>query len=118
MEPDPLSVKRVQEKARQSHDLEKMSPVDVGILALALQLGAMVLSDDYCMQNVAELLSLKWAGQRAIKRTIQWTIKYRCGGCGRYWAKQYEQCPVCGSSVRLVRIPKDDEHPSRWAPKT
>ncbi len=101
--PEPKYVERVKEIAKRTGDLEVLSPVDVEVIALALQENATILTDDYAIQNVASHLGVKWVGvhQSGITEKRKW--KWRCESCGRYYSKYYPSCPVCGGKLRRVR---------------
>jgi UPF0271 protein len=75
-----------------------LSPADRDILALALELGAVLITDDFAVQNVAHRLGI---ATRSIRqrpaRAIRW--RYRCSGCGRYWQEPGD-CPVCGAQIK------------------
>src|SRR5687767_1654024 len=58
MRPEDRSRARVRDAAGRTGDLAKLSATDVDVLALALDLGGAVLSDDYRIQNVGRALGL------------------------------------------------------------
>jgi UPF0271 protein len=97
-EPTSSSLNQVQETMRQTGDAEVLSATDRGILALSLDTGGTVVTDDFALQNVAHHLhiaTLPIHQRRAKART--W--KYRCTGCGRY-GEGTGSCPVCGSPMK------------------
>ena len=96
--PTEESRKRVNSAARATKDITVISSTDRDLLALALDLGADLYTDDFAIQNVAFILGVKTIPilQRKARR-IQW--KYRCSGCGRY-AEQAGECPVCGAAIK------------------
>lgn len=89
---------RVHEAACRAGDAERLSATDAGILALALELKATILSDDFAVQNIAYALSIpvKPIQQKAAKRR-RW--KFRCSGCGRF-SEGPGECRVCGSKIK------------------
>ena len=97
-EPDKDSLARVQEAAYRVGDAERLSQTDSDILALAFDLGATILSDDFAVQNVALVLSIpvQPVQQRGAKKRV-W--KFRCSGCKRFYRASGE-CPVCGSPIK------------------
>ncbi len=103
--PGASAVARVKEAATKTGDITKMSPADLEVVALALDLGCGLVSDDYRIQNVAAQLgvSAKPASQQGI--TTQWEWTFRCRGCARFFdaAPKRNECPVCGHEVRTVR---------------
>jgi len=101
LEPGDAARKKVSEAAKGTGDDARLSETDREILALAWELRAAIVSDDYSVQNVAGVLGLSTVSQMdGIRKTINWT--YRCRGCGRYYDEKQPDCPVCGSEVRQV----------------
>jgi endoribonuclease Nob1 len=96
--PEGESRKRVISAARTTKDITVISRTDCDLLALALDLGADLYTDDFAIQNVALVLGVKTIPilQRKARR-VHW--KYRCSGCGRY-AEQVGECPVCGAAIK------------------
>ena len=92
------STKRVLSAARKTKDIAVISGTDRDLLALALDLGADLYTDDFAIQNVALVLGVKTVPilQRKARR-VHW--KYRCSGCGRYGEHDGE-CPVCGAAIK------------------
>ncbi len=89
--------------AKETGDFPSLSNVDIEVIALALQLNAKIVTDDYAIQNVASHLRLDFEGvhQEKIKEKRKW--KWRCTSCGRYFNHYYEQCPVCGGELKRVK---------------
>jgi UPF0271 protein len=96
--PTEESGKRVTSAAKTTKDITVISNTDRDLLALALDLGADLYTDDFAIQNVALVLGVKTIPilQRKARR-IHW--KYRCSGCGRY-GEQDGECPVCGAAMK------------------
>ena len=95
-------MKIVRETSAVTGDDGRLSETDTELLALALQLKAEIISDDYSVQNVATILQISFkTALQGIRKVIHWT--YRCRGCGRYYEKMEPDCPICGSEVRSVR---------------
>jgi len=101
--PSPKALETVRIAAEGSGDDARLSPVDMEVLALALDLKATLLTDDYSIQNLACVLGVKYQGVgfREIKKVIIW--KYRCKGCGKVFDKNQQDCPICGSELRSTR---------------
>jgi len=89
---------RVLQAAEKTRDIGIISDTDCDILALALDLEAVLRTDDFAIQNVAGVLGVQIIPiiQRKAKR-IHW--KYRCSGCGRYTDHDGE-CLICGSIIK------------------
>ncbi|HVP95644.1 nucleotide-binding protein [Methanoregula sp.] len=96
--PEAGELERVRAAAERSGDKAVISATDCDVLALAGQLSATLVTDDFAVQNVAAALGIavQPIQQRAAK-AIRW--KYRCSGCGRYF-KTDGECPVCGAIIK------------------
>ena len=72
---------------------------DIELLALSLELGAVIVSDDYSIQNLASRMGIAFEpfGKAPIREEFKWT--YRCKGCGKFYDEPQPDCPVCGSEV-------------------
>jgi UPF0271 protein len=99
-DPKEKAIEEVRKKARETGDLESLSDTDVEVIALALEKNAIVISDDYAIQNTASQLGLKIevGVKDGIKKTIKWTSV--CEGCGRTYEKKVGTCEICGSRIR------------------
>ena len=107
-EPTAGSVNKVKTTAAKTGDMGALSQTDISLLALALDLkgsdgGANLISDDFAVRNVAEVLAIPLA-PTSMKggewKTITWKIY--CRGCGKpYTNPKLTVCPVCGT--QLVR---------------
>lgn len=100
MDPSPNSIKKVKKVAGETGDLTVLSSADLDILALALERGFTLFTDDYAVQNVASTLKLPWEGlqQPGIKKKLIWSKI--CPVCGKKY-KTGEICPICGT--KLIR---------------
>ncbi len=104
--PTGENVEKVREAAEVTGDISRLSDTDVDVLALGLELGAMILTDDYSIQNLARVLKIEYRSgiTTGIKEVFHWT--YRCRGCGRTFDKEHDNCPICGSDIKIVRRKK------------
>lgn len=108
MSPSDTSIEIVRKKADESGDLNVLSRTDIDVIALAYETGSAVVSDDYAIQNVASMLSIKFTGADLSGITEKVVWKYRCTGCRKMYAQSIGLCPVCGHEVVRSRygIPK------------
>jgi UPF0271 protein len=107
-EPSPESIEKVKTTAVKTGDIGALSQTDISLLALGLDLmngegGANLVSDDFAIRNVAEVLAIPLA-PTAMKggewKNLTWKIY--CRGCGKtYTNPKLTVCPVCGT--QLVR---------------
>ncbi|MFH1424756.1 MAG: PIN domain-containing protein [archaeon] len=90
-------VQIVAEKVKEKND--NLSEQDIGLLALALEFKAQVVTDDYGIQNIAKLLGIKFIpiAQEGIKEVLKW--QYYCPGCRKHY-KQDGVCGVCGTGLK------------------
>lgn len=97
------SLKAVEEAARKSGDLGRLSPVDMTVLALALDMNGTIWSDDYSIQNVARIMGIgfKPVGMKGIQKVVKWN--YRCLGCGKWYKERMPECPICGAGMKACR---------------
>jgi UPF0271 protein len=89
---------RVARAAEMSGDAGVISATDASILALALDLEATLVTDDFAVQNVAHRLEIAVQPIRQ-RRAKARTWKYRCTGCGRYFDHP-GICEYCGAEIR------------------
>ena len=97
------SLAKVEETARKSGDLGRLSPVDMTVLALAVDVDGTIWSDDYSIQNVARIMGIgfKPVGMKGIEKVVKWN--YRCIGCGKWFKEKASECPICGSLMKPYR---------------
>ena len=97
------SEKKVMEAASRTGDDGRLSPVDITVIALALDVGGTVLSDDFSIQNTCASMGIPYraVGTKGIKKVEKWN--YRCTGCGKWFKDSMPECPICGSPLRSHR---------------
>ncbi|MFA4861627.1 NOB1 family endonuclease [Methanoregula sp.] len=96
--PGRESTDAVRQAAKTSRDKGIISATDEELLALTLELGAVLYTDDFAIQNVAGVLRLETHPILQRKaRQVRW--KYRCSGCGRYYGHDGE-CMICGAVIK------------------
>lgn len=109
-EPSADSILEVSKLAVETGDMAGISQTDLSLVALAYSKGAVLVTDDYRMQNLAERLEMEWRGvvMEGISETWEWEL--RCIGCGKLFhspekpshkKRETEECVDCGSSLRL-----------------
>jgi len=80
---------------------DSLSDADISILALANEIGATIVTDDYGIQNIASVMGLDAisAKTEGIEKEFIWGRK--CTGCGKKYPPGKEMvCEVCGSPLR------------------
>lgn len=97
---DRKSIDKVVAAARRTGDYQKLSQGDISIIALALQLGIVLVTDDFAIANVATTLKIpvKSVASKGITHTRRW-IAY-CSACGRAFGPNAKECRLCGNRLR------------------
>jgi len=101
------SIIKIKEIAEKTGDIDRLSPADVEIIALALDINknenqeSMILTDDYSIQNVANNLNIKFhsVSQRGITKRFKW--HYYCPGCGKQFKESIKICHICGTKIKI-----------------
>jgi UPF0271 protein len=101
--PSEKSLRRVKEESEMTGDSRRLSDTDKDLLALALDLGYELMTDDYSIQNVARSMGIPVRGmdQKGITELFEWQAK--CKGCGKLFPADVRVCDVCGSETRTRR---------------
>lgn len=94
---------RVRAEAARGGDLPRLSRADVDVLAIALQMDAELVTDDYTVQNVARRLGVPVRGVEQKGITEGYRFIPRCTGCRRILEAMADECPTCGSPVKMIR---------------
>jgi UPF0271 protein len=99
--PSSRALERVKREGRATGDARRLSETDLEILALALDLGYELLTDDYTIQNLAKVLGVpcRSVDQKGIESTREWEA--RCTGCGKVFPPNVEECDVCGRPTKI-----------------
>ncbi len=102
-DPKPMFIEKARQIAKEHGELLKMSETDIKLLALAIQLhedrDITVMTDDYSIQNLLEILKIKYI---PIRRKIRKVVKkwiFKCMRCGEVYDDYIEECSKCGGKV-------------------
>ncbi|MBT4059828.1 MAG: hypothetical protein HOE69_05935 [Euryarchaeota archaeon] len=95
--------------ATKSGDLAGLSPVDLELLALAIELQATLVTDDYRLQNCCEVAKLQFETVVNDGISERWVWELVCTGCGSINQNQsisskkgeHGNCEDCGSPYRV-----------------
>lgn len=98
-EPGEEFVQKATEASKKTGDFQQLSSQDISILALGLELGGQVITDDFGISNVArhlkiQILPIMTSG---IKDAGTW-IQY-CPGCRQNF-KNKKRCPLCDTMLK------------------
>lgn len=111
--PAPASLNDAKSAASASGDLARLSDVDLDVLALALAYRAVLVTDDYRLQNTYRHAggTVEPVVNRASKQV--WVWEQRCTGCGATSSLQNDvarskqgsvgECRICGSPLEIKR---------------
>ncbi|MEA3254726.1 MAG: ribonuclease VapC [Candidatus Altiarchaeota archaeon] len=101
-DPSVECIEQVRETAKETGDIQRLSPADMDVIALALEYKADIVSDDYNIQNVSRALKLRYyiTAQDGIKEQYKW--EKMCPSCGLKQGMEFDVCRVCGSKLRRV----------------
>lgn len=98
----PESFAKVDAAAASAGTTARLSKADRSLLALALELSAILVSDDYTVLDVAKRVGVatRTVNQPGITATLR--FRPRCAGCGRWFEAmpKKDECPICGSPVK------------------
>lgn len=97
---DRKNIEKVVAMATRTGDIVKLSQADISIIALALQLEIVLITNDNAVANVASALKIpvKSIAGKGIKETRKW-IAF-CSACGRAFGPTTKYCRLCGNMLR------------------
>lgn len=100
IDPDEASTSTIVAAAKKTGDYARLSRADLSVLALALQMRATLVSDDYAAANVATALQIKV--EMSSGKGIRERRKYmtHCSACGRAFSPDEKECPLCGNALK------------------
>jgi UPF0271 protein len=112
--PSKESMVLVNNASVETGDKDRLSNADKEILALALDINknndkeAIVLTDDYSIQNLATFLNIKYENisQSGITKKFKWI--YQCRGCGKKFKENIKTCPICGAGIKNIISTKEN----------
>ena len=102
-EPDDKYINEVIKASKKTGDILNLSQTDIKLLALAMELKGIIITDDYDMQNLAKVLEIEYkqVAELGIRKIFQW--KNICKGCGKIFPLEYKgRCDVCGSELKKI----------------
>lgn len=104
MDAEPHSIKAATEMAKKTGDFQELSKADISAVALALQTGGHIVTDDFAVSNLAKNMKIEVhpVMTRGIRDVGRW--KYYCVACRKEFAA-VSTCPICGSKLgkRLLK---------------
>lgn len=104
VEAAPAMQARVRAEAKKGGEDGRLSVADVDVLAVALETGGELVTDDYTIQNLARRLAVPIRSMMEAGIVVEYRFIPRCIGCRRIFdAPPKGDCPVCGSVVKMVK---------------
>jgi UPF0271 protein len=99
-DPKKENVEKVLKAAKETGDLQSLSATDLEILALTLETGGVLWSDDYAAQNVAKKMGIRYkpTAKDGIKNELIWTKV--CPSCNKKYNLEKKVCDVCGAALK------------------
>ena len=97
---DRKNIDKVVAAAMTTGDYQKLSEADISIIALALQLKIVLITNDHAVANVATTLRIpvKSVATKGIIHTRRW-IAY-CSACGKAFGPNAKECRLCGNKLK------------------
>ena len=92
--------------AAKTGDLPRLSPVDLDVIAIAINSNETLYTDDYSMQNVCRFLGLDFQPVSNQKSKKQWFWQLKCIGCRatkEIEIEKEETCEICGSPMKVKK---------------
>lgn len=100
-------VSEAQSAAVATGDLPRLSNVDLEIIAIAIQTGEKLFTDDYSIQNVCRKLGHPFEAVSNRKSEQLWAWELRCIGCKstrKVETSEEMDCKICGSPMKVKRV--------------
>ena len=111
-DPSSKSIEFAISVSKKSGDFVRLSHADLEIIALSLDINSendkesVILTDDYSIQNIANILKIKYENINQPKITKRFKWAYRCLGCRKKFRENIKICPICGASTKEI-VSKD-----------
>lgn len=112
-EPSPMALEKARLAGAESGDLPRLSPVDLDVLALALEGPYELVTDDYRLQNAARTAGLVVHALATTGAREVWSWVWRCVGCRKEHPVESNhepsrrgngpECGHCGSHTEMKR---------------
>ena len=111
-DPNEVSLDVARDAAIETGDISGLSKVDLSLVALAYEKSAILVTDDYRMQNVSTAIGIEWRPIGETGITQAWNWELRCLGCKivqpppkspNRRRSDFGECPECGSELKLKR---------------
>ena len=105
--PSQKFIKTIIEAAKKTGDFQKLSEIDIKVLALALEFNSenwnpILMTDDYSIQNVASHLKIEYKSvtEAGIRTQLRW--KVFCPGCNTDYPAniKLKKGEICGTKLK------------------
>jgi len=97
--PQERTIEEVIRISKKTGDHTVLSRTDICLIAAAMELEGVLVTDDYAIQNTAAEIGLMVEGiaMETIKDKRNWIFK--CGSCGKESRTMQKDCPICGGQL-------------------
>ena len=104
-DPKPEFIEAVMKESKKTGDYQQLSKQDLSVLALCIDLGGQIISDDFAISNVAKNLGLSISPlmTQGIRDVGKW-IHY-CPAC-KINHKSGNECHLCGTPLKKKLLKK------------
>lgn len=100
------SLDKARKASEATGDIGRLSDTDISVVALAVELEAPAITDDYSIQNVIKSLGGEFLTMEKIGIRDVYNWEFRCSGCGKLFKEKIGECDVCGHRLRSWRVRK------------
>ncbi len=109
MQPEIKFQEMVKECARKTGDINGLSPQDISCIALSLELNAELISDDFAVSNVSNVLGVKVIPlmTQGIKVVGKWI--FYCPACKKDFSNE-KNCLLCGNKLKKKLVKHNTNH--------
>jgi UPF0271 protein len=105
-EPKKESIARVREKAENTGDSGVLSEADLTIIALAIDVRGVVVTDDYDIQNICLGMGIDFLPVKNTRISKRFVRRMYCDNCMEQ--REKDVCPVCGAKTRAKVVKIED----------
>ncbi len=105
--PSGPCIEDVKKHSKKTGDFIRLSDTDVEVIALGLHLDAVILTDDYSIQNMARSMGISYRGMNMVEIKKEYRWGYRCAKCHRFYKEPADDCRICGGEIKTIRLTDD-----------
>ena len=107
-EPEQESIQKIIKESRKTGDFQQLSKQDISVLALSLETGGKIITDDFAVSNVAKYLKITVLPIMTLGIKDEGTWMHYCPGCKKNF-KNKKECPLCATILKRKLLKKADQ---------